>query len=302
MSQQLTPEQQERVRELDKALETFELPPPKPRQPPAPERLRPVGDTLGQLLHRAAGEAKVTIPRLVRALRAASWSSARLAEELPDPGWKEALRREGERHRKERVQAARERADLWLESAGLPEWPYARLSNPAWAKLVDAALLLAARKWNGARGLVFAGHPSGAGKSSAIVAAVHARHAAAIAAIERGAEPPELPRVRWVSMLGLLAARRSQSLGDDDPRPLTTAKTIPVLVIDEAGFEGFDGLSIPLLFDMVDARYCRAELVTCLTTGLTSEAFSARYGVQVWRRLAERADVVEAKPTRRGNP
>lgn len=81
-------------------------------------------------------------------------------------------------------------------------------------------------------------------------------------------------------------------LGAGEPEELTRAVEVPLLVIDELGFEPLD----EGLFDVLDERYQRA-LPVIVTSGLRVTELRDRYGAAALRRLVEpRGVVVEDWP------
>lgn len=71
-----------------------------------------------------------------------------------------------------------------------------------------------------------------------------------------------------------------------------------VLVIDDLGTEPLDGKGFGLaaIEDLIDRRYDGARK-TIATTNLTKDAFRARFGERVWRRLVEAGRWVELGST-----
>jgi DNA replication protein DnaC len=194
--------------------------------------------------------------------------------------------------------------DWWSTVRGqLPNWQYAHFGNREWLARIDGAAVAAVRRWDplGGVGLVLCG-PTGSGKSSAIVARLRDTVAELATTLERGGDLPRMPSVRWTTEEALMRdAYRWES--DDDTIAWTKAQTRPrVFIIDEVGFAGGDRAPVgrtPALMALVNARY-DAGAATSITTGLKPEELIARYGAALWRRLVERADVVdlfkEAKP------
>jgi DNA replication protein DnaC len=203
-----------------------------------------------------------------------------------------------ERSRRFHMERERQRLrDWWSDvSEQLPDWSYARFANPEWTARVDAAALAAVRRWDPLRGggLVLCG-PTGVGKSSAIVARLRAACAGLAANLEANGELPRLPAVRWVTEEALMRDAYRWH-GDDDVAAWAKAQARPrIFIVDEVGFAGGERAPTgrtPALMAAVYARYDRG-LATTITTGLSPEQFVERYGVAVWRRLDERAHVVQ---------
>ncbi len=212
---------------------------------------------------------------------------------------------DAERSRRFHMDRERQRLRDWWTTVGtqLPNWQYARFGNSDWVVRTAQATLAAARRWEplSGAGLVLCG-PTGCGKSSAIVARLHAACADLAGKLKATAALPALPSVRWTTEEALMRdAYRWDS--DDDTAAWTRAQARPrVFIIDEVGFAGGDRAPTgrtPALMAAVNARY-DAGGATTITTGLSPEDFIARYGAALWRRLSERAEVVdlfkEAKP------
>lgn len=122
-----------------------------------------------------------------------------------------------------------------------------------------------------APGLTFMG-PSGAGKTTLACAALptYVR--------ERGGSP------MFVAARELAQARALHSLGDGEPALVERAMRADVLILDDLGIEEHATRSaVP---DVIDERYDR-QLVTWVTTGLTVEAITQRYGAGRARRIFE---------------
>lgn len=102
----------------------------------------------------------------------------------------------------------------------------------------------------------------------------------------------------WCTGFDLAYARRNHALGSEPPM-LTNAKSASFLVIDDVGSEP---LADNVLFEVVNERYAQ-RLPTIVTTGLAGEAFAARYGDALERRLIEKGigAPIEVPPVKKGN-
>ncbi len=212
---------------------------------------------------------------------------------------------DAERCRRFELERERQRLRDWWStvSAQLPNWPYAHFGNPEWASKVSSTAIAAVRRWDplGGSGILLCG-PTGSGKSSVIVARLRSVLAELARKLDTTGRLPRLASVRWTTEEALMRdAYRWDS--DEDAVAWTKAQARPgVFIIDEVGFAGGDRAPAgrtPALMAVVNARY-DAGVATAITTGLKPNAFIERYGAALWRRLAERAEVVdlfkEAKP------
>ena len=187
----------------------------------------------------------------------------------------------------DRRERCRQAADASRRLA-LPQWPWADLGNDAWRSNVHDLALESVQQWDPRRrGLLLFG-PTGAGKSSAVVARLRQLVAAECRRyVDRGGELA-LPRISWVSEASLAAARRGHRLGQGEAPDVARAMCDAVAVVDEVGFANEAGL----VMEVVNARYERS-LPTTLTTGRGVGEFGRVYGHAVLRRLVELGDVVD---------
>lgn len=192
------------------------------------------------------------------------------------------------------------KVEAWANSVtdGLPSWKWARASNPEWMAKVDGRIVEAAKAWKwvlpGDRDSIVAGKglvllaPTGAGKSSAIVARIH-DGLARLRSWGNRETVGRLPSVLWVREADLVADQWAG--GELGPR----AKRADVLIIDELGFANGEkaptGKS-PVIMDIVFRRYDDGRSTT-ITSGLASDQLAERYGTSMFRRLAEGATIVD---------
>ncbi|MCA9598015.1 MAG: ATP-binding protein [Myxococcales bacterium] len=143
-----------------------------------------------------------------------------------------------------------------------------------------------AARWNPSLGSLLLSGPTGIGKTATVRRALRR--------LVREAEHDRVPvlATRWATASRIALARRQSPLGAGEPEELTRAVEVPLLVIDELGFEPLD----EGLFDVLDERYQRA-LPVIVTSGLRVTELRDRYGAAALRRLVEpRGVVVEDWP------
>jgi DNA replication protein DnaC len=137
--------------------------------------------------------------------------------------------------------------------------------------------------------------PTGCGKTTGC-------EAHAIDALKRAKADPKAKSsaVHFLYVTGheLSGARRRARIGDE-AELIRWAMEADLLYLDEVGFEPVapDGE----IFGVVDTRY-RAQLPTIVCSGLTLDAFDARYGGAFRRRLVERGVLVNSHPRAQKGP
>jgi DNA replication protein DnaC len=136
-----------------------------------------------------------------------------------------------------------------------------------------------AEKYTIDRGNLLLLGPSGAGKTTTAQAIVR-RLACEILAANSGLGC--LSTFVWTTGSALAHAYRNWPLGSE-PKVIVDAKCSSFLVIDEVGFEL---IADNVLYQVIDHRYSKC-IPTIVTTGLEREAFIARYGVALDRRLTD---------------
>ena len=171
---------------------------------------------------------------------------------------------------------------------GTLEW--ARRDNPRFQKLTLNPLALQIVRWSRRSDEVFGNvilsGPTNSGKTICCVALLHKilDHAAAN---EVGTVDLDFAkRVRFISALDLVTARRDSGLGAE-PEEVREAKYASLLVLDELGHEAYAQDRDSTLLEVADWRY-REGLWTIVTTGRTEKEFRAKYGAAVMRRLTHR--------------
>lgn len=167
-----------------------------------------------------------------------------------------------------------------------PDWLFARFGNPEFMCRVSKSLAPAIANWSVTESL-FVTAPTGAGKTSLVVARLHQRFAQLMA--EHEAEPTKDRKLRFAFISGpaLSGCRRRQKIGDES-KLVELAVETPLLILDELGYEP---LSEELLF-VVDERNKRARS-TVTTTGRTLESFVERYGGSLFRKLTQGGATIE---------
>jgi len=194
----------------------------------------------------------------------------------------------------ERARELNEKLKIWLDPARatLPGWDFLDVEHPMFAPRVKhPALRTAAKKWTSDKGSLMLSGPAGIGKtvSAATIAwrlvrdGESAARAAGVASQVRVPAFKIATRVRWVSALDLIAARRGHPLGRGECALWETAATAGVLFLDEVGQEQAQA---GWLLELLDARY-RRGVPTVTSSGLTKDELEKRYGSGAVRRLVE---------------
>lgn len=169
-----------------------------------------------------------------------------------------------------------------------PNWPWARFGNPEFRRRIHPALL-AFENYKTTLGSGLLSFPTGAGKTAVLVAWWEQELARAIesANATEGTEWT-LTDFRFVSGFEVAVARRNTPLGSE-ARIIREAMDCGLLFFDELGFEP----RCDAIFYIIDHRY-RSGRPTVVTTGLTVEEFTARYGDALFRRLTEGGLLLES--------
>jgi DNA replication protein DnaC len=174
-------------------------------------------------------------------------------------------------------------------------WDWYAVDSLEFKQRISKKFQAFARTYDGKTSAVLLGS-TGKGKTSSVIGAIRRmRLAAEEQVIARPRVEPErhqtlhtLARLEWYSGSQVALARKQSPLGTGEAKVVKNAIQASLLVVDEVGFEPFDGA----LFDVVDGRYMR-QRPTIVTTGLTVDAFKTKYGDALWRRLTERGAVLE---------
>lgn len=134
-----------------------------------------------------------------------------------------------------------------------------------------------AERWVPSRGGLLVLGRTGAGKTASVVRALRR--------IVRAATDYRDPvlRLRWTTATELVRARTEHRLGQGEPDVIREARSAPVLVIDEIGFERADEA---LWTDLIHERY-QKQSVTLATSGRDADAFALRYGSATMRKLTD---------------
>lgn len=179
--------------------------------------------------------------------------------------------------------------------AQVPEWSFARVGAPQFARSVHRVFRQFAEAYRLDRSTLLCGN-TGDGKTAATVAALHrfAEEVLARALEQPPQRPPpaeleQLYELVWTTGYELARARAIHPFGRGEPELLVRLARSPLLVLDEIGTEPFG----PEVFEVLDAAYERGAVVV-VTSGLTRKAFRDRYGDAAFRRIAERGAVLES--------
>lgn len=181
----------------------------------------------------------------------------------------------------------------------LPTWRFARYGNKAWESRCDGRVLRAVSAWAPFRlrqGKLVASSlalcaPSGAGKSTAVLARLHetARRMRE-ATLEGKSTVRYPPGILWVTEQQLLASQEERNF-----KLLNEARDVSMLVLDEFGFggghEAIKGRT-PIGLDVLCNRYDK-ELATVITSGLSMLNIARRYGVAIARRIENESTICD---------
>jgi DNA replication protein DnaC len=182
----------------------------------------------------------------------------------------------------------------WFKRAEhVPTWKWPRFDNTEWCKNIHPRVLEAGKSLDirGDRGVAFFG-PTGSGKTSVLVAAVHVLRRE-VRAIANEGRMVDVPGFLWVTERHLVEDERATKWGHTPPL-VTAAKRTPFLFLDELGFAGGQRVVMAI----IDARYSRS-LPTCITSGATRADFITNYSDALYRRIATNADVVDVHKSKK---
>lgn len=181
----------------------------------------------------------------------------------------------------------------------LPRFAFAKWDNSEWVNRCNPKVLEAVKAWrvfelDGDRlrakhGMLLCA-PTGAGKSTAVLARIHRAYAYARKMAGEGrltvGHPPSIV---WLNEQQLVEASW------DNHDRMQKARTAGLLIIDEVGFAGGDQAvrgKTPAILDVMSARYDRS-LPTVITSGMSVDDLARRYGLAVVRRMQNCADVLD---------
>lgn len=169
----------------------------------------------------------------------------------------------------------------------LPPWDWARIDDPLFGQRVSKRIGAAAQAWSIERGNLLILAPSGAGKTTAMVALVHRLFVEALDARDN-AHP--ITKAYWITGYQLAAARREHRLGTQAPPEIRRAQSCQLLLLDDIGGEDAPP---SLLMEVQQSRY-EKSLPTITSSGMRREQLEARYGVACVRRMIEPVGTVLA--------
>jgi DNA replication protein DnaC len=233
------------------------------------------------LMDTCLAEAGIERAEFSRLCRAADWYMQRMLLELQKAGWLERLRADAAEGEK-RASEARARKLSSAICNAMKNGPSSMATTPEADLLaaVPAKLRDFASKWEPADGGVIIIGPTGSRKSLACAAMTARRIRVAFEAHDHGFA--FRPQIAWARAIDLANARRQHPLGSE-PESLTAAKEIPVLVLDDLGWEPVSDGTIP---EILAHRYDRG-LATVATSGTPYAELAARYTEAPLRRILE---------------
>ncbi len=201
-------------------------------------------------------------------------------------------------HRRERLDRRQQRFEAsWERSieggaSAFPNFPYARANNQAWRERVSPKLLNVVLQYAGDSPLLVLGE-TGTGKTSAIGARQWAERERLRREVLTGAE--HQISFAYATGFDLSGCRRHSKIGDEAPL-VERLMRADLAILDEHGFEppAQDGEVLAVL----DHRHRRGA-PTVVLSGLTREAFAARYGGAALRRLTQDGLLCDLHPSAR---
>ena len=174
-----------------------------------------------------------------------------------------------------------------------PDFPYARFENAEWCARVSPKLLNVFELYAADRPMLVLG-ATGDGKTSGLVARQNRELDKARAAVRAGAK--RRLNFAYVTGFDLAGCRRRSRIGDEAPL-LEYAARAALTFIDEVGFEPTSAESE--FNTLLDLRH-RRRVPTVVLSGLTPQAFAARYGGAVFRRLTQEGLLCNLHPAQKG--
>ncbi|HET9930835.1 MAG TPA: hypothetical protein VFQ35_09120 [Polyangiaceae bacterium] len=169
-------------------------------------------------------------------------------------------------------------------------WDYARFSDEAWRARCHPKILNVLEQWDFRQSMLVLG-PTGSGKSSGIVARLYRELERLTALVQETGEAHTFD-FAYTTGLDLSGCRRRSKIGAEATL-ISHLASKRLIIIDEVGFEppGEELLAV------IDRHYIGGgTIVVC--SGLTLEAFDARYGGALRRRIVERGMLLNGHPAR----
>lgn len=256
-------------------------------------------------LETAAASCSYSPEQLRHFVARVGWSGPKFIAAVEDGTWRHSLR----------AALARDQAEYLAAAEGAVALAIGEVA-PALARLpedtlrgciADPRLLRWAEGWGGDTGAILIGATAKGKTSAAVLGTRRIVTTSWIAARERAlaadrgwspATPPQVT-VRWASALELTDAERRHPLGEGLPPIVQGARTAPVLVLDDVGWER----TPDAILGVLAARYARGA-PTVLTSGLRWTELVRRYGEAALRRPLQAGGkagaVVDCWPPQKG--
>lgn len=219
--------------------------------------------TLSQLLEAELG------PGWREITMAAYWNAGRCRAEMMTPGWGERVRAEARAAVSSRLGGVLADGLRSLASSTEPEL-LGMITHPRLRQFAE--------QYDATAGAIVLG-PTGVGKS---VTGVLAARRLITSALENGRKHG----VIWVRAFDLPNARLQQRFGEGEAELVQRAFDAQVLVLDDMGWESKRAGADDVVAEVIAVRYDRG-LPSYVTSGLTQEQFTTRYGDAVVRRVVE---------------
>jgi hypothetical protein len=173
-----------------------------------------------------------------------------------------------------------------------PQMPYADFGNAAWREKCHPKVLNVIEQWDMESSMLILG-PTGSGKTSCIRARLYAEFERRTKLVEADGESRSFS-FAYTTGLELQGCRRRARIGDE-AELVKVLNRHRLIIIDEVGFEppGEE------LMAVIDRHYLDGGVIV-MCSGLTLEAFDAKYGGALRRRVVERGVLLNAHPKQKG--